>query len=167
MNLFLLDTNPTACARAHCDKHVVKMTLESAQILCSAHWLADGFVGEGWYGLTHKGHPVVRWAAANVQHYRVVYAQFAALAAEYEYRYGREHLSWCKLGKVLEEPPQFIDYGAPVGYVLCMPEEYWGGPSKYVARLDTAVAAYRRYYRGEKQRMFKWTGRDVPDWLLH
>ena len=33
MNIFILDDNPRACAEYHLDKHVVKMPLETAQLI--------------------------------------------------------------------------------------------------------------------------------------
>lgn len=38
MNIFVLDTNPQKAAEYHCNKHICKMLLESAQMLCAAHW---------------------------------------------------------------------------------------------------------------------------------
>ena len=37
MNIFYLSECPVESAQAHCDKHVVKRILESAQMLCTAH----------------------------------------------------------------------------------------------------------------------------------
>jgi len=42
MNVFYLDRNPITAAQMHCDKHVVKMILEYAQLLSTAHRLLDG-----------------------------------------------------------------------------------------------------------------------------
>jgi hypothetical protein len=36
MNIFVLSRCPRAAARLHCDKHVVKMILETAQLLYTA-----------------------------------------------------------------------------------------------------------------------------------
>ena len=35
MNIFILDRDPKVCAQYHCDKHVVKMILETAQMICT------------------------------------------------------------------------------------------------------------------------------------
>jgi hypothetical protein len=164
MNLFLLDLNPIKSAMYQCDKHVVKMTLETAQMLCTAHWLCDAEIGEGWYKPTHTAHPMVRWVAHSSIAYKFAYAQFCALAGEYEYRYGREHLSWYKLGEVLETPPLYASDQSVGWFPLCMPSVYWPGTVQQVG-FDKALSAYRAYYRGEKQRMFTWTGRQVPNWL--
>ena len=42
MNIFYLDRDPKIAAQMMCDKHVVKMILESAQILSTAHRVLDG-----------------------------------------------------------------------------------------------------------------------------
>ena len=50
MNIFVLHKNPIEAAKMACDKHVVKMILETAQMLCTvAH--AHGF--EAQYRATH------------------------------------------------------------------------------------------------------------------
>ena len=48
MNIFELHENPIECARMHCDKHIVKMPIEYAQLLSTAHRVLDGeeYVGE-------------------------------------------------------------------------------------------------------------------------
>jgi len=101
MNLFVLALDPIESARYHVDRHVVKMVLESAQILCTIHHLCDGEIGNGWYKPTHVRHPVVVWGAECVGNYQYIFNQFTALAEEYQFRYGREHLSWTKLGEAL------------------------------------------------------------------
>ena len=42
MNIFVLDKNPIRAAQLQCDKHVVKMIVESAQMLSTAHRILDG-----------------------------------------------------------------------------------------------------------------------------
>mgnify|MGYP001364327535 CR=1 FL=1 len=43
MNIFELDENPLVCASMHCDKHVVKMPIEYAQLLSTAHRVLRSF----------------------------------------------------------------------------------------------------------------------------
>ena len=50
MNIFYLDENPKKCAKYHCDKHVVKMIIEYAQLLSTAHRLCDGIESRGSSG---------------------------------------------------------------------------------------------------------------------
>ena len=67
MNIFYIDTCPVKAAQMQCDKHVVKMVLESAQMLCTAHhsfWQHDVP-----YKPTHRNHPSAVWARSNSKHY--------------------------------------------------------------------------------------------------
>lgn len=42
MNIFVLDRDPYIAAQMHCDKHVIKMICEYAQLLSTAHRQLDG-----------------------------------------------------------------------------------------------------------------------------
>ena len=42
MNLFILNVDPIVAAQDQCDKHVVKMIVESAQMLSTVHRMLDG-----------------------------------------------------------------------------------------------------------------------------
>ena len=42
MNIFYLDNDPVKCAEMHCDKHIVKMIIEYAQLMSTAHRMLDG-----------------------------------------------------------------------------------------------------------------------------
>lgn len=181
MNVFVLDENLRQSARFHNDKHVVKMTLEYAQILVSAHWIADQMIGDGWYKPTHLNHPLVKWCAMSRSHYAYVYRLFEAVAEEYNYRYGKIHKSWATHGSVLDEPP--VNAGSGVcctrnipclggdrcvsgvkKFYLAMPLHYRGENISGYAGLSDTVAAYRKYYLGEKLMFSTWRGRDVPHW---
>ncbi len=140
MNIFILDLDPAAAARALCDRHVVKMVLETAQILSTVSW-ERGIPAP--YRATHRAHPCVRWAGAAVENWRWAHTHGLAIADEYERRYGRTHAS----RRVLEQlaPPD-----VPVGatpFVLAMPEAY---------RCADPVASYRAYYRAEKRLIATW-----------
>ena len=72
MNIFYLHRDPVAAAQMQCDKHVVKMILESAQMLSTAHRVLDGDTYadlRGMYKLAHKNHPSTRWVRSNYRHY--------------------------------------------------------------------------------------------------
>ena len=91
MNIFYLDRNPEIAAQMMCDKHVVKMILESAQMLSTAHRVLDGDGYANKYGLyksTHKNHPSAIWARTNGENYVWLWNNFDALRSEYSYRYG-------------------------------------------------------------------------------
>ena len=57
MNLFYVEREPVAAAQALCDKHVVKMILETAQMLSTAHRLSETPQAPFVYKVTHRNHP--------------------------------------------------------------------------------------------------------------
>lgn len=150
MNIFYLDHNPVLAARYHCNKHVVKMIVETAQILSTTHRLCGG--SKDVYRSTHKNHPSVIWAREGKDNYRWLYALFKALSDEYTDRYGRVHLSWEKLSETLSEAPSDIPDGT-TPLKLVMPEEY---------KQSCPVKSYRAYYRAEKAKIANWTKQ--PEW---
>lgn len=85
MNIFVLDYNPQVAAEYHCDKHVVKMILESAQILCAVHHKNGN--SDVPYKLTHANHPCIIWAGESKQNYLWVTELAEALNDEYIFRF--------------------------------------------------------------------------------
>ena len=69
MNIFFLDNDIRKCAIYHCDKHVVKMTLETAQLLCGVHHIIGG---DAPYKLSHKNHPCSIWARESLSNYMLL-----------------------------------------------------------------------------------------------
>mgnify|MGYP001253675931 FL=1 len=157
MNIFYLDSRPNVAAKEHCDKHVVKMILESAQMLCTAHRELDGDVPDVFYKSAHKNHPSTIWARSKAGNYRWLYDLFVSLCDEYTYRYGKIHLSDKKFRKSLLNHPVNIPFGEYEQPPQCMPDEY---------KCDDSVVAYRNYYMGEKYGFAKWSKRDPPDWWM-
>ena len=160
MNLFYLHPDPTIAAQMMCDKHVLKMILETAQMLSTAHRELDGDdVPDVLYKATHKNHPSSKWVRASAANYAWAYDHFVALCDEYTHRYGKTHLTDKKLRGALSAPPRGIqcDSLAPVPPPQCMPDEY--------QQADT-VEAYRAYYQSpDKQRFAAWAkSRPAPDW---
>lgn len=157
MNIFYLDKSPILAAQMQHDKHVVKMILESAQLLCTAHRILSTDVPDVFYKVTHQNHPSAVWARQSVNNYNWLRAHFEALSDEYTHRYGRVHQSWSKLGKLLLQPPAMIDDSDFTPPTLAMPDEY---------KQDDAVQAYRSYYRATKVFGATWRRRGKPNWLL-
>lgn len=142
MNIFYLHTCPDKSARLMYNKHVVKMILESAQLLCTAHreWGNDNVP----YKATHKNHPSAVWTRSSGAHYYWVYDHMVALGREYKRRYGREHLTIQKCKEVLGHLPPNIPLVPLVQPPQCMPDEY---------KADDTVEAYWSYYIGDKYRI--------------
>jgi hypothetical protein len=158
MNIFVLHLITKLCAQYHADKHVVKMVLETAQLLCSAHVLLDNVTSieeVDLYKLTHKNHPCAIWARSSKANYEWLYDLFYELCAEYTYRYGKVHLCDTKLKEVLAFVPKNIPDIPMTDFALAMPDE---------CKEDDPVESYRNYYRTHKQHLLVWTKRDVPEW---
>ena len=139
MNIFYLDKDPIAAAVVQYNKHVVKMILESAQMLCAAHHIL-GDPDDVPYKLAHKNHPCTICVRENSLHYDWLYEHMMALGDEYTARYNKTHMSIDKCKhlnihprniphEIFEQPPQ------------CMPDEY---------KDECSVQAYWNYYIAEK-----------------
>lgn len=153
MNRFILDTDPVVAAEYHCDKHVVKMILEEAQMLCTVQ-RRYGATNDDLYRATHANHPCTLWAGSTKQNYRWAYKLLVALCEEYTHRYGKVHATSRLLG-VLQNPPQAMPEGDLTPFAQAMPDD--------LRDLD-AVRAYRQYYVQEKSGFARWTNRPVPEW---
>ena len=165
MNIFFLDKRPDNAAEMHCDKHCVKMILEYAQMLSTAHRELDGDVPDILYKSTHKNHPSTIWTRSSKQHYDWLFRLFRMLSAEYSIRYGlisdtndtfKVHKTWEKLGKILETAPKNIVDNGWVDPPQCMPD--------YCKKPDT-IDAYRNYYIKEKNSFSVWKYTAEPDWF--
>ena len=158
MNIFYLHPNPQTAARMHCDKHCVKMILEYAQLLSTAHRVLDGDdANPNLYKIAHKNHPSTIWTRSSKQHYKWLFRLFRKLNIEYGIRYGKVHKSWEKLNGILKFPPKSIKDNGWVDPPQCMPD--------YCKKSDT-VEAYRNYYILEKKRFATWKNNQEPEWFL-
>lgn len=151
MNIFILDEDIATCARYHNDKHVVKMILESAQMLCTTLHESGG---DAPYRSTHKNHPCTIWARQSLSNWRWLRDLALALNEEFKYRYDKstDHKS-ATIVKSLPEP-NIPDIGL-TPFAQAMPDEY---------KTADAVEAYRNYYKGEKAEIAQWKKRQKPDW---
>jgi len=160
------------------DRHVVKMILETAQLLSTAHRIIDGMEYEGqsrsgrkakrWklsndlddtmYSATHINHPSAVWTRQSVANYSWLFDHLLALGDEYTHRYGRSHLTIDKLGNILSNPPANLTEQAFTTMPSCMDNQYKVG--------DDPVENYRSYYNYGKVDLLRWTNRRPPDWIV-
>jgi len=177
MNIFYLHPNPTTCAAYHADKHVVKMILEYAQLLSTAHRVIDGtqftdassgrkiqrwqmpdsYREDSLYKATHVNHPSAVWCRASSGNYSWLYSLFIACGTEYTFRYGKTHLTISKLADVLEFTPDKIPIGEFTEPTQAMPDE--------VKIPGNSLQAYRNYYKINKAEIATWKVRPVPEWF--
>ena len=143
MNIFYLHPNPKVAASYFYDKHKVKMILESAQMLCTAH-IALGNENVP-YKKSHLNHPSSVWVRANNENYQWLYDHMLALGKEYTKRYKRTHLTITKCKDILAIAPSSIPAGSFNEPPQCMPDEY--------KVENDSVSAYWNYYEQEKYKI--------------
>ena len=145
MNIFYLDKCPHKAAELQYNKHVVKMILESAQMLCTAHhhYAERHEINADYipYKKAHYNHPSTIWARENHYQYQWLYWHMMALGDEYKKRYNKEHLSITKCKECLSFSPYDISLGKFEQPPQCMPDEY---------KDKCSIQAYWNYYIGEK-----------------
>jgi len=158
LNVFYLNRDPVIAAQMSCNKHVVKMILESAQLLSTAHRVLDGDDYAdlaGMYKLTHKNHPTNIWVRESDKHYDWVYSHMIGLMQEYTYRYDKHHATE-RLEFALSNCPDNIPVGDYRDPPQCMPDNCKG---------DDTVLAYQTYYIVEKSGFAQWKRRRQPEWF--
>jgi len=179
MNIFYLNTDPIICAQEHCDKHVVKMILEYAQLLSTAKRVLDGTevieispaglrlkrwklnneLNNVLYKSTHINHPSNIWTRYSFETYSFVVRLLEELCKEYTYRYKKIHLVERKElpGIFRMHTPTFSKSGW-INPPLAMPIECQIN--------NDPVLSYQEFYRKEKAYFAKWTKRETPKWFL-
>lgn len=180
MNIFVVDEDPMIAARQLCDKHVVKMVTESAQMLSTAHRMLDGKMElrksksgkrmvkyyalddhreDILYKAVHHNHPCTVWTMQSSENYKWHYKHYLGLASEYEYRYGKEHGAFhYDLRQELSYLPENLPTGNLTDFAIAMkhfPECIVEGDP---------VQSYRNYYNVAKASFAKWTNQQIPKW---
>ena len=153
MNIFYLSENVKECAEWHVDKHCVKMILEYAQMLSTAHRVLDGdaYADEkNLYKLAHKNHPSTIWVRSSSLNYQYLFNLFCELCDEYTRRYEKIHMTDSKLRVALAMTPRALtevrsEFTEPP---QCMPEE--------CKVSGDSIQAYHNYYREHKKSFAKW-----------
>jgi hypothetical protein len=190
MNIFYLDPDPKTCAEMHVSKHVVKMIIEYAQLMSTAHRVLDGeeytdltangrrikrwrmsdpFMESTLYKASHINHPSAIWCRENKNNYLYLHRLWEYLLQEYTYRYGRHH-ECEKLRAALYLRPENIKDGEFFPPTPAMPIDL-----KIVAenplpgRKYDSLKSYHNYYIKDKIRFASWKGkvnsRNIPEWF--
>jgi hypothetical protein len=179
MNVFYLDTDPETCAQMHIDKHVVKMCVEYAQLMSTAHRLIDGTMETDQRSLngrvrkikvwklsderestlmkvSHYNHPSAVWVRSSDQNYMWLFTMWKFLLDEYTYRYDKIH-GCAKYLDALSRLPKGIPKGTFDEPALAMPEHF--------KENGDSVRSYRNFYIGSKVDFATWKRRSPPDWF--
>lgn len=177
MNIFYLDNDTKTCAQMHVDKHCVKMILEYAQLLSTAHRVIDGtlvsvlsesgrrkksyalqdFRDSVLYSATHINHPSAIWVRRGRENYLWLWQLLVELCGEYTYRYGRTHATQ-RLVETLSAVPHDIGDEGFTEPTPAMPD--------YCKVAGDSIKSYRNYYINEKSRMAVWKNRPTPEWYI-
>ena len=183
MNIFYLDREPKTCAEMHCDKHVVKMIIEYAQLLSTAHRILDGtqdvekryvqgslparwrhikvwkhsseYMDKGLMRASHINHPSNIWVRESKENYMWLCQMWLWLMKEYTNRYGKHHACENRV-EYLMDAPKNIPSKAFTDPTPAMPE--------YCKVKNDSLSSYHKYYIQEKVRFAKWTARQMPAW---
>jgi len=183
MNIFILDTDPVIAAQSQCDKHVVKMVVESAQMLSTTHRMVDGIIGQRlsknnrkiktWklrddreqllYKAVHMNHPCTVWTRESLSNYNWHYEHFIALCNEYTYRYNKVHATDTLLRDVLASAPTNIPLIGRTEFKLAMKN------NPECINLNDTVQSYRDYYMTKQDRFaMVWQNkRSSPEWFVY
>ena len=185
MNIFYLDKNPQKCAEMHVDKHCVKMILEYAQLLSTAHRVLDGVLTDGLsqsgrkrklyvlndsrdtilYSATHVNHPSAVWCRQSDSNYMWLAELLEECCKEYSYRYGKIHkVESSGLMQSLKNIfPKNIPNKPFTEPTPAMPDE--------CKVPGNSLVSYHNYYNMNKQHLWSWKGkinsRPVPKWLIN
>lgn len=175
MNIFFVDKNPIVAAQNLVDKHVIKMVLESCQLLSTAHRVLDGqeYIDSSsgrkikrWklsderdgliYQATHINHPSAIWCRKSIENYLWLVEHMYALMDEYKYRYNKIH-KCIDVAYYLQSPPKNLtEYDwTPMPCAM---------DNQYIISEDP-LTNYRNYYIIGKKELHKWTNRQPPEWI--
>ena len=158
MNIFVLDKDIVKSAKAHCNPHVVKMPLETAQLLCTARHELGESADTIPYRKTHVNHPCSIWARESLYNYVWLCRLGSELCKEYTHRYGRVHKCQAVIDNCFLNIPEISRFKTiyKTKHPQAMPDEY---------KMDDAVMAYRNYYNHAKSHLLKYTDREMPHWI--
>lgn len=176
INIFYIHTDPVIAAQELVDRHVVKMILESCQLLSTAHRILDGEEYAAlspagrkvkrWrlpdsredvlYSATHINHPSAVWVRQSYKNYLWLYNHLEEMIREYLYRYGKRHKCCSLLDHLCVIPNNIprVPFSPPPPAM----------DAKYIISED-AVENYRNYYREGKKHLHGWKKRQVPNWI--
>ena len=156
MNIFFVNESSQLAAQDLCDKHVVKMVIESAQMLSAAHHINNpgAHYLPDLYKCAFEHHPCTKWVRESNRHYAWLLSHTFSLLSEFTFRYHKVH-STQRLMRLLEHNP--CEHNGWVDPPQCMPDQYKDP--------NNTVRAYRNYYVYEKWYMMEWRYTDTPKWV--
>lgn len=157
MNIFIPSNNQKDCVISLDDKRLVKMVLETAQILSTVASLNKYNVT---YKPTHVNHPCVKWTAESNDNYWWLYTYFALICGEYTYRFDKVH----KCTQLLNELAVSIPNKGMTDFVNCTSNKDKGISFKHISDVHEAYRLYLNSRWVTDTRKPMWTKREKPKW---
>jgi len=163
MNIFVVHEDPKVAARSLCDQHIVKMPLETSQIMnnCIMHIGHSGIMAP-----FNPKHPACIWAENGEENFFWLAAHGLELCSEFERRFGKIHGSLSKIKQAFriycEEtigiPIELTDRisAKPVSFRYIGPQEFKDD--------NSVVNSYRNFYNLDKSRFARWNRSKPPEW---
>lgn len=156
MNIFILDEDFEKNAQYYCDQHLVKMILESAQLLCSVVILNGGVAP---YKLTHKNHPCTKWLLENGKHWDFLISLVTALNDEYKRRFNHQN-NHKSFDVILSLTKPKYHHNSPIKKYISVTDQV------EKLSLKKNISAYRKYYKQKSTEFsMRWSNSTKPYWL--
>ena len=160
MNIFVVNEDPVQAARELCNSHIVKMPLETAQMLCYVSYINNGNIRlkEPYAPCKpHLKHPCTLWANENINNWEWLYSHGLELCNEYTRRYNKRHKSMDVILWAKEHSTKpTINYKLS-SFVQCMPDAY---------KSSDPIEGYRNFYIKVKSKFAIWKNSTPPKWYL-
>lgn len=147
MNIFVSSVDPAEAARWLDDSRVIKMTLESTQLLSTAY--------AGLYKPTHVNHPCTKWVKSSQHNAAWLLYHLIALSEEYTSRFHKVHACAQHISHFKALLPQTKTL--PTLWVLCPPSVETSDPTG--GYRDLLIAKWRTAKRPPR-----WTNAAPPPW---
>ena len=168
MNLFVLNLDPFVAARENCDKHIVKIPLEAAEML-GYTYIEKGTFFEPTPQINnidlfpfkmHYNHPMSCWVRESQSNFGWTLNHLRGLLDEYTFRYGKKHsieksYNWVVKNKLIFDEINKTE----------MPRCFGDFKSQIPTTQDVAKD-YQKYYCIAKKGFVKWTKREIPKWWI-
>ncbi len=163
MNIFISDLSPIVSAQNLDNKRVVKMVLETAQLLSTAIESYTQYPPTLLYKPTHINHPITKWCQENHDNFLWVYNHFLALCDEYTYRFQKPHKTIVQIKPLLENI--IINNGnSPTNYQNSARHKEKGIDFSHEPDITIAYQKYLNARWKTDKLIPKWTRRNPPSW---
>lgn len=162
MNIFVTSECPEQSARWLCDKHCIKMLLESTQLLCTAYHEQGK---QAPYKPSHRNHPSSIWTRMSYDNFQWLIAHAHGISDEYTVRYGKTHkskavLEWC------EDNVHLLSFDTQdlTPFAIAIAEDCICRTHPDFESM-TAIEKYRQYILLDKKHIHAWK-KNQPWWIV-